>query len=690
MRKAASDSYAAERNREAVKRRRAEIVAAGQEIGDLPEVVDPARRESCSGLGGLRKFCVAYLSPQFYLPWSADHDVVIDRIETAILTGGLFAVAMPRGSGKSALARAALLWGMLYGHVRFGVILAANQSKANAELDKIKASAETNEDLLDDWPEVFFPVRRLERVAQRQRGQLYHGEHTRMEWLGSRLVFPTIPGSIASGAIISAAGLDSGSIRGQSHQLSSGEIVRPDFAFVDDPQTRESAFSEHQCDVREQLLSGDMLGMAGPDRKLRAVLACTVIREGDLATRMLDGQLHPDWRGVRTSFVRAWPTNTKLWDDYLERRADGLRAGDFGAGATAFYAANRAEMDEGADVSWPDRHDPDELSAVQHAYNSRMRMGDVAFAAEYQNQPKEIEALQDALTVMQVLTKTDGRVRGQVPADATRLTAFVDVHADVLYWIVCAWQENFTGAVVDYGSWPEQPVSLWTKATATATLERQYPGTGVDGAIHAGLTHVIGDLLQRSFKQGGALRRIDKLFVDMGYKGGVVAAAQLKTAGTTVMLAKGIGIRASRKPIAEYARKPGELLGDHWWVPSVRTTRQFPHVMVDANYWKGRVHEAFATAAGDPGSVTLWGTDGTRHELFARHLCKSEYWVEVIGPGGRVREWHALPGNPDNHWLDCMSGSMCAASMLGVSLPGQEAPARPKRKRYTQADLIRR
>jgi len=288
------------------------------------------------------------------------------------------------------------------------------------------------------------------------------------------------------------------------------------------------------------------------------------------------------------------------------------------------------------------------------------------------------------------LTKTDGRERGQVPPAATRLTAFVDVHADLLFWCVCAWAENFSGAVVDYGTLPEQPSALWTKESATNVLAKEFPRAGVDGAIHAGLSELLGTLLVREFKCGSTSRRIDKIFVDMGYKGGVVAAAQLKTGGSTVMLSKGFGFRAARKSINAYERRPGELLGDHWWVPQVKKTSQFPHILVDANYWKDRIHDGFGTAAGDPGSITMYGTEATLHELFARHICKSEYRVEVTGPYGTVREWSMLPGSPDNHWLDCMVGCACAASFLGVKLPGQEAPVRQARKRYTQADLMRK
>jgi len=39
-----------------------------------------------------------------------------------------------------------------------------------------------------------------------------------------------------------------------------------------------------------------------------------------------------------------------------------------------------------------------------------------------------------------------------VPLAATRVTAFIDVHDKLLYWCVCAWEEDFTGYVIDYGA----------------------------------------------------------------------------------------------------------------------------------------------------------------------------------------------------------------------------------------------
>src|SRR5204863_429248 len=78
---------------------------AGRDIGEIPPVTDPARRDSCRR--DFRLFCETYFSAVFALAWSPDHLKVISIIENSVLEGGLFAVAMPRGSGKTSLATCA-------------------------------------------------------------------------------------------------------------------------------------------------------------------------------------------------------------------------------------------------------------------------------------------------------------------------------------------------------------------------------------------------------------------------------------------------------------------------------------------------------------------------------------------------------------------------------------------------------
>src|SRR5690606_1242524 len=224
----------------------------------------------------------------------------------------------------------------------------------------------------------------LERITNRQKGQKHRGEPTRIDWASDRIVLPTIAGSKASGVVISCSGMKGSDIRGQNYARPDGQVVRPQLVLVDDPQTTETAWPPSQSQRREAILAGDVLGMAGPGKKIAGQMACTVIRPGDMADRLLDREKHQEWQGERTKMVYAFPTNEKLWAKYAEIRADSLRNDGDGSEATEFYRANREAMDAGAIIAWPQRYNADELSAIQHAMNLKFR-DEAAFFAEYQN-----------------------------------------------------------------------------------------------------------------------------------------------------------------------------------------------------------------------------------------------------------------------------------------------------------------
>ena len=63
-----------------------------------------------------------------------------------------------------------------------------------------------------------------------------------------------------------------------------------------------------------------------------------------------------------------------------------------------------------------------------------------------------------------------------------------------------------------------------------------------------------------------------------------------------------------------------------------------------------------------------------------------EQWIDVQALSRTVREWSPNPDNPDNHWLDCLTGCAVAASLAGIRTPRDNMARRP-RKRCTQADL---
>jgi len=693
--------YAEAKRRQAQRNRAA--TKAGQDVAPIPDVQNYKRRKAASK--SLRTFCQTYFAPTYWRPWSKDHLRVLATIQAAILEGGLFAFAMPRGSGKTCLARTAAIWAVLSGHRPFVCLIGGSDDRAKELILPIRTHILTNDLLLADFPEAVHPLRCLENSAKRQLQQHIGGRLTHVHWADDKLVFATIApedlpetlrtrglkASPSAGSIITITSLDA-NMRGQQHTRPDGSTIRPSLVLLDDPQTRRSARSPTQTKLRFQLLNGDVLAMAGPGEPIAAAMTCTKIYENDLADQLLDREKNPEWQGQCTKLIYALPTNAKLWERYAEVRADGLRRGDRGAEATKFYRKQRAEMDAGAIPAWPQRyHKATELSAIQNAMNLKLKVGAEAFASEYQNEPILEQLADDVLTAQKVAEKINGRRRATAPVACTAITMFVDVHDRLLYWCVAAWEPDFTGYVLDYGTLPAQGREWFIMRTARRTLRRMFPGAGEDGAIHGGLERLIAGSLQQNWQRsGGGALRIGRLLVDAGYKPGIVAAVKHKVGGETMMLSRGVGITASRIPMAQYRRKPGEKHGHHWYTPNVKGTTEFPHVALDANYWKSFVHRALATPAGDRGCLSLWGKKAKTHELFAEHVAGSEFSVETHGRGRSLREWRLKPSKPDNHWLDCLAATAAAAAMLGIVTPGMEARATRARKRYTQADLARR
>jgi hypothetical protein len=657
-------------------RRILEASAEVRDIGDIPPVRDSRRKAQART--DFRFFAEAYFPRIFHLPWSEDHLRVIARIEAAVLTGGLYAIAMPRGSGKTRLCEAAALWSILTGAHPFVYLVGSTQEHAAQMIHHLKSELSTNTGLLEDYPEAVYPIRCLEDQTRRCQGQIHHGQPTRIGWTSTEITMPRIPGSRASGATVHLAGMN-GNIRGALHTMPSGASVRPSLVIIDDPQTDQSSRSPSQCAQRAAIINGAVLNLAGPGRRIAAIMPCTVISRGDLADTILNRDLHPEWQGERSKLVYSWPTATTLWEQYARLRADSLRAGHAGEQATEFYRANRAEMDAGAKVAWEARHRPDELSALQHAINLRLRDPNT-FASEYQNEPIESDHEQDAPSPAVIAAAANGVPRRTVPTGAEMMTAFVDVQKELLYWTVVAWEPDFTGHVTDYGTIPDQgDRPYFTAADARRTLGRANPGAGLEGAILAGLNRAAETILGREWRrEDGASLRVSLCLVDANWgqsTGTVRQFCRRHAMAANLMPAHGRYVGAASLPLCDRAKAKGERVGHYLRASVIQGQR---HLLFDTNYWKSFVHARLAMTPGDRGAISLFGRTND-HQMFVDHLT-AEYPVHTTGRGRTVDEWRAHP-NRDNHWLDCLVGAAAAASLRGAATePSLRQPTRPRRQ----------
>jgi hypothetical protein len=653
---------------------------AARDIGDIPEIKNPERREKCRE--SFQAFCENYFPQMFYMGWSPDHLRVIGKIENAVLRGGLFAFAMPRGSGKTSMSECAAVWSVLYGHRKFVVVIGPSSDHAEQLLDAIKMHLETNPFLAEDFPAAIYPIQKLEGISKRCLGQVYNGNRTHIEW-ADEIVLATIPGSPSSGAIIKTAGLTGAGVRGAKYQTADGKTMRPEMVIVDDPQTDESARSRDQCRTREKIISGAVLGMAGHKRKIAGFMPCTVIRPGDVTDTILNKNIHPVWNGERTKLVYEFPTNMKLWEKYAEIRADSLRADRDIADATAFYLANKSEMDAGAKVAWDERFDDNEISALQFAMNIKFN-DEETFFAEYQNEPMQDKSLLDGtVSAVEIAEKTNGYKPGEVPLSVNYITMFIDIQQRLLFYTIVGWSEDFTGYVLDYGTYPDQKRNYFTLADAQNNLDVEFPTHGMEGKIYAGLEKLTGQMLPLEWRRtDGTKMKISQCMIDANWGPStdmIYKFCKQSEFSSVLIPSHGKYVGASSKPFGDYTKKPGERTGINWRIP-IKDKREVRHVVFDTNYWKSFIFSRFATALGDRANLSIFGDKRINHQCFADHLT-AEYRIRTTGRGRVVDEWKLRPGGGDNHWLDCVVGCAVGAAIQGATLAEIGSGATTKKKK---------
>lgn len=665
----------------------AKVREAGEIEHLVGQVEDQEKRDALRS--DLASFLLYAFPEAFPLPFSGDHLEVIAILQRVILQGGQFAVAMPRGYGKTTLATRSAIWGLLYGHRRSAVIVTAADPLALKLLRDIKTELRFNAQLAAMFPGTIAAIRHLEGRAAKANSQTFHGVPTGIIWKADELVFPQMEGETSSGARIAVAGITGGKIRGQNHTTQTGEIVRPDIVIVDDPQDRESAKSPTQTSDRLAVINGDIVGMAGPTRRISCVVPCTVIEEGDAADQLLDRSKNPQWNGFRTKALREWPANLAKWDEYREVRARGMREGMSPNYWNAFLREHWDELHAGAVPSWPERYKrEDELSAVQSCMNWHFDSPE-AFAAEGQNEPLKRQSNEiEELVESDVTDRAIGLPRRAVPVTCQRIMQYVDVQGKMLFYMTCAFDDDFSTHILDYGSYPDQKRSIYTLADAKRSLGHAFPGSSEESRIYEGLTALASETLGAVYRrQDGIDLPVERCLVDSGWQTETIYKwCRESPWRDKVFPSKGRGVKASNAPMSEFRAKENERIGHYWMQTTVGRGRSPTRLIQgDVNYWKTQAYRKLKMGRGDKGGLTVFGRPH-EHPLLSAHVRSEKPQAMRSESTGRVVwEWSLIKGR-DNHFWDCLVGCLIAASYSGVVV-GQAQPATVKRQRKSLAEM---
>ncbi len=307
------------------------------------------RRQEFKDFAKFRRY---YFKKNHALPDAPFHGEIAAALgEMRLRRGARLALAAPRGSAKSTLIALEYVIYCICRHAEEYIVLVGHTAdRAEEALQNVKREMETNELLLQDYPEVcrFKPAPR--RWSQRE--------------------------IIAkNGVRVLALGLGQ-SIRGTRHGAH-----RPTLVILDDVEGNELVQNEDSRYKNVDWLEKSIL-KAG-DKLTNFILTGTIHHYGSLLAQYTDPALAPGWDARVYRSVIDWSPAAKLWDEWSSifcgRTAYNSQTGP--SAALAFFTDRRAAMLEGTKVLWPDNWDYHRLMVM------REQEGPSSFGSEMQNEP---------------------------------------------------------------------------------------------------------------------------------------------------------------------------------------------------------------------------------------------------------------------------------------------------------------
>ena len=152
---------------------------------------------------------------------------------------------------------------------------------------------------------------------------------------------------------------------------------RPTRILYDDVTHGEHVFSEDQREKAKRQFKTDILQACQPGTS--HIFLGTTIHSQDLLTEL---SKDPLWDSKTYKAIKVWPKNMSKWEEWEEIWRDpSITPRQKKEKARLFYVEHKKEMDEGAEVLWPERED------LYWLMVNRITVGRREFGAEKQMEP---------------------------------------------------------------------------------------------------------------------------------------------------------------------------------------------------------------------------------------------------------------------------------------------------------------
>lgn len=267
--------------------------------------------------------------------------------------------------------------------------------------------------------------------------------------------------------------------------------------------------------------------------------------------------------------------------------------------------------------------------------------------------------------------------QGLVPAEATHLTAAIDLGKYLCHWTLVAWLPGARGHIVDYGRIEVASTDLGVEKALLLALE-QFKDQAIEGWEQALAPNAAPDSKPQRVVP-------EVIWVDAGYMTEVVYAFCRRWDGIYPSVGRG----ASQQRQQWYNRPTStgsvvKLIGEAYHMCRLHDTRD-ELLEVDADHWKTWVHQRLSTPLGESGAMTLFQAEPHTHLSLAKHLTAERQTTEFISGKGVVTKWERI--RRSNHWFDALYNACAAGHFVGVRLYGEEPQAAPPARQKPDREL---